>query len=431
MDVAGRSRPLWAILVGGQLAYAFLLAVLLFRGDAWVLSDVALYEAWSDRVVAGELPYRDFPFDYPPLALAPMLVPPLATGFSAITYGTYAVLFAGLMAVLALAIQGIGLRIATASLAGGVASEADRAAAADRAVALMTFSLPVLLIRFEPWPILLTAISLLALLRGRPILSGVALGLGIAAKLYPALLVPVFAAHLWVASGRRSAVSLVLAAALTAAVAILPFAVTAEGGMLDTLRFQQGRGLQIETAAGGVIQLLNLVAPEGLTVVHVTTYELVSPRVTAYLGIQPVIAGVLVVLVLALTVYWIGVGGVRAGSGATAWPVVAGASLAVLLAFMLTNRALSPQHVFWLLPFAIPLTGARFAVLLAIIGRTLVVFPVLYDELLAQEPVAIVLLNVRNVLLAGLGVVALNGLREGRILERGRAQPSAGMARER
>jgi hypothetical protein len=41
----------------------------------WLVGDVPLYRAWGTATVAGQLPYRDFPFDYPPGAIPPFVGP--------------------------------------------------------------------------------------------------------------------------------------------------------------------------------------------------------------------------------------------------------------------------------------------------------------------------------------------------------------------
>jgi hypothetical protein len=55
--------------------------------------DVAQYLDISDRIVAGQVPYRDFHLVYPPLALLPMLIPRLVWP-GQVDLGVYAWLFA-------------------------------------------------------------------------------------------------------------------------------------------------------------------------------------------------------------------------------------------------------------------------------------------------------------------------------------------------
>src|SRR6059036_3531850 len=83
---------------------------------------------------------------------------------------------------------------------------------------------PVLLSRFDLWPTMLTAAALVALLADRRRSSAVAVGAAIAAKLYPAVLVPL--AFIWVykRSGARAAAVWVLTLMLVLAAFFLPIA---------------------------------------------------------------------------------------------------------------------------------------------------------------------------------------------------------------
>ena len=77
-------------------AAAVLLGIAFYVLIAWLehgqLSDVPLYAGYANSVRGGAVPYRDFPFEYPPAALPPML---LATNLS----WSYATSFAVLMGV--------------------------------------------------------------------------------------------------------------------------------------------------------------------------------------------------------------------------------------------------------------------------------------------------------------------------------------------
>ena len=81
---------------------------------------------------------------------------------------------------------------------------------------------------------------------------------------------------------------------------------------------------------------------------------------------------------------------------------IVAAAAAVLLALLVTNKVFSPQYVIWLVPFA-----ALLAVLPT--GRpswppssVSVIFPLNYEQLIAQEPWPIVMVNIRNGLMVAL-----------------------------
>ena len=65
---------------------AFLLAWAALHADWWQeaeLVDTPTYEAYGDAIVRGEVPYRDFVPEYPPLALPAFVVPSLIVGADA------------------------------------------------------------------------------------------------------------------------------------------------------------------------------------------------------------------------------------------------------------------------------------------------------------------------------------------------------------
>jgi hypothetical protein len=83
--------------------------------------DVMLYFEKAVALAAGSVPYRDFPFEYPPLALASMVVPYLAEDRGP-DFETYRWLFLGWEGLL-LALLVIVVARAGKALAAGVADE--------------------------------------------------------------------------------------------------------------------------------------------------------------------------------------------------------------------------------------------------------------------------------------------------------------------
>jgi hypothetical protein len=60
--------PCIALLLGAQLSWPLI--------SQWQ-GDLEIYARYADQIVQGRLPYRDFPVEYPPLALVPFVVPRL------------------------------------------------------------------------------------------------------------------------------------------------------------------------------------------------------------------------------------------------------------------------------------------------------------------------------------------------------------------
>jgi hypothetical protein len=86
-------------------------------------------------------------------------------------------------------------------------------------------------------------------------------------------------------------------------------------------------------------------------------------------------------------------------------------ALVSLLIFMLTNKVLSPQFVIWLLPFVALLPVPQYSLGLAATALTIMIFPFNYDGLVRLETPIVLLLNLRNLVLAGLTASVLWRLR--------------------
>src|SRR5262249_57316221 len=109
--------------------------------------------------------------------------------------------------------------------------------------------------RFDVWPAALTAAALAAALRGRYALGGAALGLGAAAKVYPALLLPVLVIVAVRQRGVRAAIASAAAAVVTSVLVFPPFAVVGWAETLATLRHQTGGGAPVERERDSVLGL--------------------------------------------------------------------------------------------------------------------------------------------------------------------------------
>jgi uncharacterized membrane protein len=255
--------------------------------------------------------------------------------------------------------------------------------------------------RYDLFPALLTALALLCLLRQRPGWAGIWLGLGIAAKLYPAALLLVFGAYYLASKNRPALLRLALGCAGALAATLLPFLLIAPGPLLSFLQYHELRGLQLESLPAGAIVLAHVL---GMTSAQLAfnygALHVDSPPAGAVLRWLPVVVVVIFGAVLAGCL-------ARfreeqaAGGRVTSESLVA-YSVAALLAFIVTNKVFSPQYVIWLLPFAPLLRLRQAGVLLAICAITIVLFPFNYDRLLSMELLPVLLLNLRNLLAVAL-----------------------------
>jgi hypothetical protein len=72
--------------------------------------------------------------------------------------------------------------------------------------------------------------------------------------------------------------------------------------------------------------------------------------------------------------------------------------LSALLTFIVTSKVFSPQYISWLLPLASFLRLRQIILVAVVFAMTIVIYPFMYDRLVALQTLPIVLLNVRNFL---------------------------------
>jgi hypothetical protein len=406
------------------MAWALLLALFTARIGYGLhdLSDTFYYLEIAVRVTHGAWPYVDFPFEYPPLALAFLLLPPAGGTVAAYEYW-FAVEMIAICSATAVVVTLVAARV-WAELGRPLGAAAAYAAAVIAAGAIAVN-------RFDPAVGLVVAICVLALVHRRFTLAGVAVGLGFALKLVPIVLLPLV---LVVAPKRGPVLRAAAATAVAAAVPFVPFLVRSRGAFNGAFEGQTARGLHIESAPATPYLIWRamwqgaevfVVPPSGSLVIG-------APGTLLLARIAPFV--VLALVVVAYVAIWRARAAVR---NDPEW--VAPAALAVLLAFMCGNKVLSPQHVLWILPLVALCMVARpvshrvaGAVTLVAIALTQVEFPAMYDEIKALDALPLLIVSGRNVLLlTALVVLVVSLWRVGPARERDQSAGSSSSAKAR
>ena len=359
--------------------------------------DTPVYENYGAAMDSGRVPYRDFALEYPPGAL-PVFVLPALGGASSETFRAR---FEALMALLG-EVMIVSVAIALVALGAG----RRWLLAGLGFVALTPLALgPVVLSRFDLWPAALTAVALAAIVSGRLRLGHVALGAAVAAKLYPAVLIPIALVYVWRQRGRRDA--LVCAGLLLAVVLLgfVPFLVLAPHGLWDSLWNQASRPLQIESLGAGILLVSHHVFGTGVTMESSHGSQNLAGTVPdAFAVAQALLQASAVIAV------WI----LFARGPATRTRLLY-ASAAALVTFVALGKVLSPQFLIWLIP-VIPLLRRRrgltaAAMLAAALVLTQLWFPYRYWELaLHFGTLESWLVLVRDLVLVVLLAVVVRGL---------------------
>jgi hypothetical protein len=375
------------------------LLALVLLGAGWALTlwvspwsdervnDLFVYRSYAEPMLAGALPYRDIPSEYPPLA-SPAIVLPGLVGTGA---ETFRLVFAGWTFVLAVVVMLLCGALATRT--GG-----------DRGRALLAVALVPLicgaLVRthFDLAPLALTLAALLLLCTGRPRAGMAVLGLGAMTKFFPLLIAPVALAWL-VGRGRRREAWQGAAALLTVLVVVGAAAIAASPqGALDAVRYHLDRPVQIEsTPALALLALDEARLGEAVNVASHRSDGLVH-------GADGVVSGVfgagLIGVIALLTLF--------AARRPDPRDLVL-ASLAAVTAFAVLGKVLSPQFVIWIVPLGALAFAWRMRTLAAAVAAAAVLtqleFPARYFDLVARESLPVALVALRNAAL--LLVVAL------------------------
>ena len=336
------------------------------------LIDTPVYQRYGNAIADGKVPYRDFAVEYPPGALPVFALPGLAepgrnqevsTGFRR-SFETLMWL-CGAAALAAMAVVLRTLRRSTVNV---------WAALCLAAIAPLLLG-SVILSRFDLWPAALVAAALAALVSGRLRLGHALLGLGVAAKLYPAVFVPLAVAFVWKRAGRREALTcLALGLGVVAAV-FAPFVILSPGGVWQSLSVQLTRPLQVESLGSALLLVGHHVFGVGVTGETSHGSENLAGSAADWLALLSTVlqAGVLI---------WIWAAFARGRGDAEA---LVRSTAAALCAFIAFGKVLSPQFMIWLIPIVPLVRGRRGLGASALLGIALVLtqiwFPFRYFRL--------------------------------------------------
>ena len=402
LDPVSRPGRETALLIAAAVAFQavawIVLIVLLRSGRIWYgffdLSDInVVYLDYAQKVAAGQRAYLDFALEYPPLAL------PLFTLLPHTDPAAYQTWFAAEM---------IALCSAAAAVTGATAAALWRgmarplAAAAAYAVAVLAAG-AITANRYDVAVALSIAACLLFLARRHTTAAGAALGVGVALKLTPGMLLPLV---LVLAEGRRRVLYALAAFVVFAIVPFLPFLARLHG-LTNIVTYHAKRPLQVESVPGTPYLVAGALGRWGIGTGDSFGSQSLSGPGSAIVGkIAPWIG-----ILLVIGVYWL-IWQRRALLRA-APQYVPLAALTCVLVFTVFNKVLSPQFLVWTFPLvALVIVGegrwqrAAGVLTLVAIALTQIEFPDLYWRMVDFDkgPVAVVV--ARNVVLVVAAVTA-------------------------
>lgn len=370
----------WAVLY-------VLFGVVRIAYDFFDISDIAnRYHTYALYMAQGLAPYKDFFIEYPPL-FVPLL---LAAGDPA-GEANFMYRFAALMVLFMIA---TGVTTAIASIED---AHPLRPYAVAAVFSVLTVALgPISANRYDAVVAFVLALTLRFMMRGTWEAAGIALGLGFALKITPAMLLPVVL--ILAPSGRA-----VRALAGFAVAAVIPFAwVLASGGqsglsLWEMIGYHLSRPLEIESVLATPLWIARLAGAITVKVANTAGSQVIQSPTA---DIVATLSAVALLVALGAT-YWL-VWRRRARVAANP-RLIALAALATILASLVGSKVLSPQYFVWTLP-AVALVALDRRVLGGLLGGALLLTQILFPAnywafALSQVPGTIAIVIARNLLL--------------------------------
>ena len=347
-------------------------------------SDVELYEFWAEDIVDGGRPYTDVPVQYPP-GLLPFILAPETTG----DLSSYRTSLIGLMLLMdALGLIGLVL----------IANRHGSSLGPWIWVVAIPLIGPLVYLRLDLVPAVATLWAVERASRGAWAGAGAWLGLGVVAKLYPILLLPIS----FICSPERR--RFVVGAVVVPALALLPFVLSPRGLVRNVLEYHAGRDVHIESTWGLLLLVSSKLGSNVSLHFGAGSFNVLGPGSS---GVR-IAALVSVVLTVGLSAWFAGRVLLRGDTAGLADLMYATLAMSVAL-----STVFSPQFVLWLLASGAAAlcssnTSIRMPVLLLVPIAVLTqwLFPFAYGHLLAMDARGMLLLATRNLLVLASGSLA-------------------------
>jgi hypothetical protein len=169
-------------------------------------------------------------------------------------------------------------------------------------------------------------------------------------------------------------------------------------GVLAFFHYHQYRGMQIESIAAGIIGILQAfrISDSGIQY-NYGAWHVTSPLADVLLKVLPIF--LFLALGMAAMHCLLAFRKEYRSEGAISLHSIVTHLVIVLLTLVVFNKVFSPQYILWLLPFVALLSRTRaYTLLLISVLTALLTTRWIYEPLIEQQLFAMVLLNLRNLL---------------------------------
>jgi hypothetical protein len=361
-------------------------------------SATGIYLGYASRVFDGQMPYRDFNLEYPPLALLFFLIPRLFTA----QWTVFAVLYQS--EILIFAWLGLWVTFLIARKLG----KAPWKLLAPYTLAIL-FIGPIIGQQYDIFPAVMMLFSIYYFWLGRHKTSWLWLAFGILTKLYPALLVPLYALIYLRNRQFQTLLTGIGVLVLTSLIMLSPFLISGPQHLMSLVEYHSQRGIQVESAYGATLLLANQLGWTTISLQFNYGSWNVAGHLSDTISHLSIYLQALVFLIGYVFIW------TQIKKGKSQFSRLGAYILLLLSALLFTSKVFSPQYIIWLLPvLALVFTRWRWVIWItfAVMGIfTYIIFPLNYFELLYQNPGIVMILALRDVLLVMLAVLAAVSLK--------------------
>ncbi len=199
-------------------------------------SGTGLYFDYASNILNGQLPYRDFAIEYPPLSMLFFLLPRLIASNPdsyAIAFGAETLLFSLLSLFLVVLLsRRLGL-VPWKSLT-------------IYTLALLAIG-PIISRQYDIFPAVTVLLALYAFMSGKHKTSWALLAIATLTKIYPIVFVPILLLH-HIRNRQHRHIRLgIITFATTILAIVIPFLIISPGGLLVSFSYHAQRGIQLES----------------------------------------------------------------------------------------------------------------------------------------------------------------------------------------
>lgn len=365
-------------------------------------SDIPIYSRYSDSILNGQTPYKEFEVEYPPLALLLFVIP----GLLAKLIGSYSLSFRLVMLL---------FDLGNIWLINKLAINTTGRSKAIAFKPLLIYSILTGLafqLLYDRFDIAISFLILLsvyfATIKEAWFRAYIFVWVAVLAKVFPIILFPLFLmTHAKYKQKKHEPIVIFILASLLFIGLALLFSLWFGPWWNSVLSYHGGRGIQVESMYGVIAS-----AAAFLGVPYSINHNFGSFNIensfTPFLStLSPFVTLAAILFGYYLFYQILSASKVKIKVN----KALKSGILLVLLMFILTNKVFSPQYLLWLYPFTAYYYADLRSDFIQIIGWsfvavfTAILFPYYYPDMVMQKPIGVTLLLFRNLSLLAIAVL--------------------------